>query len=78
MRPIKSLELFADERTEIFIDVMKDIEGQSIDLGAWLQRYGFDVIGAITFQRRFGFMEKLEDVWVCLPVLRMGYVMQEL
>lgn len=41
---------------------MKDLEGQPVDLGAWLQWYAFDVIGAITFQRRFGFMEKREDV----------------
>jgi hypothetical protein len=62
MSSIKSLEPFADECTKIFVDAMKDLEGQRIDLGAWLQWYAFDVIGAITFQRRFGFMEKREDV----------------
>lgn len=62
MSSIKSLEPLADECTEIFIDAMRDLEGQRIDLGAWLQWYAFDVIGAITFQRRFGFMEKREDV----------------
>lgn len=62
MSSIKSLEPFADECSEIFINAMKDMEGQKIDLGAWLQWYAFDVIGAITFQRRFGFMEKREDV----------------
>ncbi|KAJ5315081.1 cytochrome P450 [Penicillium atrosanguineum] len=62
MSSIKSLEPFADECSKIFFNAMKDFEGQNIDLGAWLQWYAFDVIGAITFQRRFGFMEKREDV----------------
>lgn len=52
MSSIKSLEPFADECTKIFVDAMKDLEGQQIDLGAWLQRYGFNVIGAITFQHQ--------------------------
>ncbi|KAJ6005379.1 cytochrome P450 [Penicillium sp. IBT 35674x] len=56
MSSINSLEPFADECTGIFIDAMRDLEGQQIDLGAWLQWYAFDVIGAITFQRRL-------DLW---------------
>lgn len=48
MSSIKSLEPFADEFTKIFVDAMKDLEGQQIDLGAWLQWYAFDVIGSIT------------------------------
>jgi hypothetical protein len=51
---------------------MKDLEGQQIDLGAWLQWYAFDVIGAITFQRRFGFMEKREDVQDMIGGLESG------
>ena len=31
-------------------------------MGSWLQWYAFDVIGAITFHRRFGFMEEQKDV----------------
>ncbi|KAL5366583.1 cytochrome P450 [Aspergillus floccosus] len=33
-----------------------------VDLHTWLQWYGCDVIGAITFQERFGFMEERKDV----------------
>lgn len=33
-----------------------------MDLAIWLQWYAFDVIGNITFQRRFGFMEQRRDV----------------
>ncbi|KAJ5656902.1 cytochrome P450 [Penicillium longicatenatum] len=72
MSSIKSLEPFADECTRIFIDAMRDLEGQPIDLGAWLQWYAFDVIGAITFQRRFGFMEKREDVHGMIGGLEAG------
>jgi hypothetical protein len=31
-------------------------------LSSWLQWYALDVIGCITFQRRFGFMEQRRDV----------------
>lgn len=72
MSSIKSLEPFADECTAIFIDAMKDLEGQRVDLGAWLQWYAFDVIGAITFQHRFGFMEKRKDVKGMIDGLEKG------
>jgi hypothetical protein len=72
MSSIKSLEPFTDECTKIFVDAMKDLEGQQIDLGVWLQWYAFDVIGAITFRRRFGFMEKREDVQNMIGGLESG------
>lgn len=62
MSSIRALEPFADECSAIFLRAMDDMEGQLVDLGAWLQWYAFDVIGAITFQRRFGFMEKRQDI----------------
>ncbi|KAK5994301.1 Cytochrome P450 monooxygenase cicH [Cladobotryum mycophilum] len=62
MSSMKALEPFADDCAEIFIRAMTEMEGQSIDLGEWLQWYAFDVISAITFQRRLGFMEKQEDI----------------
>lgn len=62
MSSIKAMELFADECTNIFIQAMQDLEGQAVDLGVWLQWYAFDVIGAITFQRRFGFLEMRQDI----------------
>lgn len=61
MTSIKSLEPAADKCTSIFLDAMRDLEGQDVDLGVWCQYYAFDVIGSITFQRRFGFMEKRQD-----------------
>ena len=62
MTSIKAMEPLAEECTSIFIDAMRDLEGQAIDLGVWLQWYAFDVIGAITFQRRFGFLEERRDI----------------
>ncbi|KAJ6442534.1 Pisatin demethylase [Purpureocillium lavendulum] len=62
MSSIKAMEPFADDCTDIFMEAMTDREGQDIDLGVWLQWYAFDVIAAITFHRRLGFMEKRVDV----------------
>ena len=62
MSSIKAMEPFADECSDIFVRAMRDLQGKPVDLGIWLQWYAFDVIGAITFQRRFGFMEKRQDI----------------
>ncbi|OBT45682.1 hypothetical protein VE00_03948 [Pseudogymnoascus sp. WSF 3629] len=35
---------------------------QTINMHHWLQCYAFDVIGLITFSRRFGFLDKGEDI----------------
>jgi hypothetical protein len=35
---------------------------QSVDFGAWLQYYVFDVIGELTFSNRLGFLERGSDV----------------
>lgn len=72
MSSIKSMEPFADDCSDIFIQAMRDLEGQSVDLGAWLQWYAFDVIGAITFQRRFGFLEKRKDVLGMIEAIEAG------
>lgn len=62
MTNMRNFETYADECTKIFMDAMLDLEGQPVDLAQWLQWYAFDVIGSITFQRRFGFMEQRQDV----------------
>ena len=35
---------------------------QSFDLGQWLQFFAFDVMGTLTFSKRYGFLEKGQDV----------------
>ncbi|KAJ5719166.1 cytochrome P450 [Penicillium malachiteum] len=72
MYSIESFEPFADECKKIFFDSIKDLEGQRVDLGACLQWYAFDVIGAITFQQRFGFMEQRKDVQNMIADLEVG------
>jgi hypothetical protein len=62
MTNMRNFEVYADECTKIFLDAMEDLEGKSVDFATWLQWYAFDVIGGITFQRRFGFMEQRGDV----------------
>lgn len=37
-------------------------KGDPVDLGCWLQYYAFDVIGELTFAKKFGFLERGEDV----------------
>ncbi|GME41742.1 Cytochrome P450 [Neofusicoccum parvum] len=43
--------------------------GRTINLQHWLQCYAFDVIGAITVAKRFGFLDEGEDVIDMLPAL---------
>ncbi|KAF9890027.1 hypothetical protein FE257_006707 [Aspergillus nanangensis] len=62
MTSIRQFEPMADECAEMFLAAMQELEGQTIDFGSWLQWYAFDVIAAMTFQARFGFMEKRTDV----------------
>ena len=62
MSSMKAMEPFADDCNDIFIEAMTDLEGKAVDLGTWLQWYAFDVISAITFHRRLGFMEQRKDV----------------
>lgn len=62
MTSILTMEPLVDKCSLIFVESMRDLEGEIVDLGEWLQWYAFDVIGMITFNRRFGFMEKRKDI----------------
>jgi cytochrome P450 len=72
MTSIRTMEPLVDECSEVFVQSMKDLEDQSLDLGAWLQYYAFDVIGMITFNRRFGFMEERKDILNMISSLEFG------
>ena len=69
---LRQMEPFVDQCSTIFIDSMKDLAGQPVDLGAWVQWYALDVIGQITFMRRFGLMEKRKDEINILDNLESG------
>lgn len=62
MTSIRSFESYVDQCSDIFTTEMRKKVGQRVELADWCQYYAFDVIGAITFQRRFGFMEQGRDV----------------
>lgn len=72
MTNMKNYEKYADECTALFIDAMTDLQGKSVDLAIWVQWYAFDVIGSITFQSRFGFLEQRKDVDSMIFRLDMG------
>ena len=62
MTSMRNFEPHADRCTDIFLKAMRDLQGQPVDFAVWLHWYAYDVIGEITFQRRFGFMEQRRDV----------------
>ena len=72
MTNMKKFEPYADECTDIFMKAMRDLEGQAVDLGAWVQWYAFDVVASLTFQRRFGFMEERRDIHSMIDRLDKG------
>jgi Cytochrome P450 len=37
-------------------------QGQPVDLGQWIHYYTFDVVGEVTFARKFGFLEQGKDI----------------
>lgn len=61
MDALKDLEPFLDEALKVFFTRMDELQGRSVDLGEWIQLFAFDVIGEITFSKRFGFMDAGRD-----------------
>lgn len=44
------------------LDEISAKDGQTVDLGTWLQWFAFDVMGEITFSKRLGFLDEAKDV----------------
>ncbi|KAG9724878.1 cytochrome P450 family protein, partial [Aureobasidium melanogenum] len=61
METLKDLEPYVDSTVYHFITRMRKKMTQQIDLGKWFQLFAFDVIGEITFSKRFGFMDTEHD-----------------
>lgn len=61
-----SYEKYVDECLDIFQERLEQMAkgkfGDYVDMGHWLQCYAFDVIGAITYSRRFGFLDQGRDI----------------
>ncbi|KAF3171428.1 hypothetical protein TWF225_010599 [Orbilia oligospora] len=62
MTTIMEYEPFVDDTTSLFLKKLIELSGETIDFAVWLQYYAFDVIGEMTFSKKFGFLEKGEDV----------------
>ncbi len=61
MESLKDIEQYVDDAVAHFGKKMQDRLGQSIDLGLFTQLFAFDVIGEVTFSKRFGFMDTGSD-----------------
>ena len=72
MTTMKTFEYLVDSCTDLFAKNMLDLQGQVVDLGAWVQWYAFDAIGSITFGSMFGFMERRTDVDNVISGIEMG------
>ncbi|KAL8727455.1 MAG: hypothetical protein Q9166_006043 [cf. Caloplaca sp. 2 TL-2023] len=65
MSAVVQYEPFVDEATRKFLDqteVLFSSKHSTCNFAEWLQWYAFDVIGAITYSKRHGFIDRAEDV----------------
>ena len=65
MTNLVSFEPYVDSTMRVFFEQLENkfsTMGQTCDFGEWLHYFAFDVIGAITFSKRLGFLEQGEDV----------------
>ncbi|KAK3687124.1 hypothetical protein LTR37_019117 [Vermiconidia calcicola] len=61
MDALKDLEPYVDNAVNVFLDSMNQRQGEVIDMGNWVQLFAFDVIGEVSFSKRFGFMDAAGD-----------------
>ena len=59
-----SYEPYVDGGTDLFLARMAACAraGEVVDLARWFQCFAFDVLGDMTYSRRFGFLDRGEDV----------------
>lgn len=64
MTAIVELEPFVDSSVEFFVQRIRDFAASNTPLNMveWFQWYAFDVIGELTFSKRYGFMESATDL----------------
>ncbi|OQV08098.1 hypothetical protein CLAIMM_12418 [Cladophialophora immunda] len=62
MTNLRNYEPHVDECTEIFLGILKKYDGQAIDITEYMHFYALDVIAAITFQKRLGYLDHQQDV----------------
>lgn len=71
MSSLVGYETYVNDCTDILQTRFKEFsaKGESINMIHWLQCYAFDVIGDITYSKRFGFLDSGEDVFGLLEAL---------
>ncbi|CAK7239412.1 MAG: hypothetical protein STHCBS139747_000842 [Sporothrix thermara] len=70
MAAMQQLSPFINDTVELLVAKLDaiaggqahDARGPTVDLGAWLHYFAFDVLGEVAFSRRFGFLEQGRDV----------------
>lgn len=61
---IIAYERFVDEVTELLLQQLDQrfvVSHETFDLGDWLEFFAFDVMGTMTFSKRYGFLENGKD-----------------
>lgn len=71
MSSLLHYEQFADDVQTVFQQRLSEMADTRIaaDMHHWLQCYAFDVIGCITYGRRFGFLDEGKDIYRCIASL---------
>lgn len=64
MSSLVTYEAYVDECADLFALRLAELADarRPADLGRWLQCYAFDVVGLVTYSRRFGFLDRGDDV----------------
>ena len=62
MTNLKNYEPHVDECTEAFLGLLTTSEGRVVDITEYMHFYALDVIAAITFRNRLGYLDHQEDV----------------
>lgn len=76
MSSLVTYEHYVDVCNDIFVTRLNELceSKQTFDMGHWFQCYAFDVIGAITYSKRFGFLDAGEDVGQNMKMLQTAMV----
>lgn len=64
MSSMKGYEGYVNECSDIFEQRLREVadQDQAVDMSNALQCYAFDVIGDITYSKRFGFLDSFHDI----------------
>lgn len=80
MSSLLHYETYAEAVQDVFRQRLVEMSqrAQHVDMHHWLQCYAFDVIGNITYGRRFGFLDEGKDVNGCMASLESSMVYSSL